>query len=71
MDDGKDGADLIEVCSLDEIPEFESEAAEAAWWSKHEISTELWRRYGRRVGDSLVLELPVQRTAKSHAARDS
>jgi hypothetical protein len=68
MADHAEGVDLIEVRSLDEIPRFRSEAEEAAWWATHELSDELWQRYGQRVGDGLVLELPVQQTAKRHEA---
>jgi hypothetical protein len=59
----EEGIDLIEVHSLDEIPNFMSEAEEAEWWSTHELSEELWRQHGRRVGDKpqLALPLPKQR----------
>jgi hypothetical protein len=64
MDKDEEGVDLIEVCGLDEIPQFATEAEEAAWWSTHELSAELWRRYGHRVGDSLVLELPAGKSVE-------
>lgn len=54
----EEGVDLIEVHSLDEIPDFKSEAEEAEWWSTHELNEELWRQHGRWAGERLMLALP-------------
>ena len=34
--------ELTVINSLDEIPQFENEDEERAWWATHEFSDELW-----------------------------
>ena len=48
-----DEADLIEVRSLEEIPDFANEEEEARWWETHELSDELWAA-GVQIGDPLL-----------------
>jgi hypothetical protein len=35
---------LIEITSLDDIPEFSNEEEADQWWSTHSLSAELWRQ---------------------------
>jgi predicted DNA binding CopG/RHH family protein len=38
----KQGATITEIHTLEEVPEFASEAEEAAFWDTHSFSDELW-----------------------------
>jgi hypothetical protein len=70
MEKNQQDVDLIEVRGLDDIPEFASEAGEAAWWSTHELSAELWRPARSPSGRHLALELPAPQQNKAKAASD-
>ena len=39
--------EMTVIHSMDEVPDFASEAEEAAWWATHELSEELWRSLPR------------------------
>ena len=60
--DTDDNEGMTEVQSMEEIPQFQSEDEEDAFWQTHTLASHLWIRRGLRPG-SLAATIAAKRRA--------